>query len=193
MYKCVYSVHVVHDLELLRYVLRCAIERQLYFPLGLIKYIVIVVIVIVNICTGEWPQRQYILTQPTFLSQHTLWNETWQGASNWKFPMWHVVLSSLTGAQLYTTKVLLVSWTRSYYLVTVHCNCGCYWLFALLEECATVIEKNVSTFPSLSTDWPECSLKYYFISCSQEQKLCICLRNNIWWQTILEMPHRCGS
>ena len=53
MYKCVYSVRVVHDLELLRYVLRCAIERQLYFPLGLIKYIVIVVIVIVNICTGE--------------------------------------------------------------------------------------------------------------------------------------------
>ena len=44
MYQCVYSVHVVHDLELLRYVLRCAIERQLYFPLGLTKYIVIMLI-----------------------------------------------------------------------------------------------------------------------------------------------------
>ena len=31
MSKSVY-VRVVHDLELLRYVLRCAIERQLYFP-----------------------------------------------------------------------------------------------------------------------------------------------------------------
>ena len=38
MSKSVY-VRVVHDLELLRYVLRCAI------PLGLIKYIVIVITV----------------------------------------------------------------------------------------------------------------------------------------------------
>ena len=36
------SKSVVHDLELLRYVLHCAIEQQLYFPLGLTKYIVIV-------------------------------------------------------------------------------------------------------------------------------------------------------
>ena len=36
MSKSVY-VRVVHDLELLRYVLRCAIERQLYFPTGINK------------------------------------------------------------------------------------------------------------------------------------------------------------
>ena len=36
MSKSVY-VRVVHDLELLRYVLRCAIERQLWFPTGINK------------------------------------------------------------------------------------------------------------------------------------------------------------
>ena len=36
MSKSVY-VRVVHHLELLRYVLRCAIERQLYFPTGINK------------------------------------------------------------------------------------------------------------------------------------------------------------
>ena len=36
MSKSVY-VHVVHDLESLRYVLRCAIERQLQFPTGINK------------------------------------------------------------------------------------------------------------------------------------------------------------
>ena len=40
MSKCVY-VHVVHDLELLRYVLRCATDDSFNFPLGLVKYIVI--------------------------------------------------------------------------------------------------------------------------------------------------------
>ena len=34
--KSVY-VRVFHDLELLRYVLRCAIERQLLFPAGMNK------------------------------------------------------------------------------------------------------------------------------------------------------------
>ena len=41
MSKSVY-VHAFHDLESLRDVLRCVIERQLNFPLGWIKYIVIV-------------------------------------------------------------------------------------------------------------------------------------------------------
>ena len=36
MSKSVYMC-VVHDLELLRYVLRCAIERQLQFPTGINK------------------------------------------------------------------------------------------------------------------------------------------------------------
>ena len=36
MSKSVY-VRVVHDSELLRYVLRCAIERQLSFPTGINK------------------------------------------------------------------------------------------------------------------------------------------------------------
>ena len=36
MSKSVY-VRVFHDLELLKYVLRCAIERQLSFPAGMSK------------------------------------------------------------------------------------------------------------------------------------------------------------
>ena len=40
MSKNVY-VCVVYDLELLRYVLHCAIDDSFNFPLGLIKYIVI--------------------------------------------------------------------------------------------------------------------------------------------------------
>ena len=35
------------DLELLRYVLRCAIDDSFIFPLGWIKYIVIVIIIVV--------------------------------------------------------------------------------------------------------------------------------------------------
>ena len=41
MSKSVY-VRVFHDLELLRYVLRRAIERQPEFPAGMNKYIVLV-------------------------------------------------------------------------------------------------------------------------------------------------------
>ena len=45
MSKSVY-VRVFHDLELLRYVLRCAIERQLYFPAGMNKVLLLLLLAV---------------------------------------------------------------------------------------------------------------------------------------------------
>ena len=52
MSKSVY-VRVVYDLELLRYVFRCAIDGSFNLPQGLIKYIVIVVIIITPHISSE--------------------------------------------------------------------------------------------------------------------------------------------
>ena len=76
MSKSVY-VRVFHDLELLRYVLRCAIKRQLQFPAGMNKeYIIIVIVLYCKLLCVHRDHKDYYISMPTSTFTQILSSET---------------------------------------------------------------------------------------------------------------------